>query len=81
MPAAIVASGFDRLRAQSINSVASGLMVRFFKVTTPIGRGGTGKSTDRAFNPRRLPLNFRNDPGRNDRKRPVPRRALYNSVP
>ena len=54
-----------------MNSAASGLKVRFFNVTIPTGRGGMGNSMGRALSPRRLPLNLKNDPGRNVRKRPV----------
>jgi hypothetical protein len=69
--AAIAASGFERVRAQSIKSAATGLKVRFFKVTIPTGRGGIGNSMGRALNPRPLPTPLKNDPGRIDRKRPV----------
>src|SRR5262249_48735746 len=67
----IAASGFDGLRAHSMNRVASGLNVRFFNVTTPTGRGGMGRSMGRALSPERFPLNLKSDPGRTDRKRPV----------
>src|SRR3954470_14599308 len=77
-PVDIAASGFDRLRAHSMNTVASGLNVRFFNVTIPTGRDGTGNSMGRALSARRLPLNLKNDPGSIVRKRPVPTSALCN---
>jgi hypothetical protein len=41
--------------AQSMKSCATGLTVRFFKVTIPTGTGWNGISTDSAFNPKRSP--------------------------
>src|SRR4051812_6798037 len=77
----IAASGFDRLRAHSMNTVASGLNVRFFNVTIPTGRDGTGNSMGRALSARRLPLNLKNNQGRIARSRPMPKTALCNEVP
>ena len=77
------ARGYCRERLRQVTGAidekrASGLKVRFFNVTTPTGRGGMGNSMGRAFSPSRLPLNLKNDPGRNDRKRPVAISAVCN---
>ena len=40
-----------------MKSCATEFMLRFFKVTIPTGPEPMGKSTGKAFNPKRLPLN------------------------
>ena len=64
-------SDFATSRAQSTKSFTAGLIVRFFKVTMPMGPGWIGRSTGTAFNPRRLPLIRRVDADATARKRPV----------
>src|SRR5262249_25582896 len=65
------AKDFVRLRAQSMKSCATGLIIRFFKVMMAIGPGRIGRSTGTAFRPKRLPLIHRTDAGATDRKWPV----------
>jgi hypothetical protein len=52
-----LANGLASFRAQSIKRCDTELMVRFFKVTMPMGPGWIGISTGTAFNPSRLRLN------------------------
>ena len=56
---------------------ATGLNVRPFSVMMPTGPGGIGKSTDKAFKPRRLPLKRSVEPESTDKKCPVASNAMY----
>src|SRR5262245_9938378 len=77
----VFASGLATSRAHFMKSCASGLSVRFLSVTTPAGTGGIGNFTGRALRRKRLPLNFKYDPGSIVRKRPVLTRVLGSWVP
>jgi len=61
-----------------MNKSAAGLSIRFFKVTIPTGPDLIGKSTGKAFRPKRLPLNRSVEPERIAKKRPVTTKALNN---
>jgi len=66
-----VANGFATWRAYSIKSLATGLSVRFFRVTIPVGTQAAGSSTGRILISERLDRNFNADAGKIVRKRPV----------
>src|SRR5438876_9929940 len=68
------ASGLATARAQSMKSRATGLSVRFFRVTIPFGRRAIGSSTGKALISERLVGNLNAEAGKIVTKRPVAKR-------
>jgi hypothetical protein len=67
LPASViltVVSGLTTSSAQSMNSCATGLGMRFFGVTMTTGHGATGNSTGKIFRDGRLAGTFRTALGR-----------------
>ncbi len=71
------ANAFAIFRAWSIKSCTTGLTARFFKVMTPTGQGGTGRSTGKTLNRRRFTPNLKTEPGHIARKGPFATRAMW----
>lgn len=57
------ASGFVVSRAQSMNNWVTGLIVRFFNVTIPVGHGGMSSFTGSALRLEPTVLNLRAEAG------------------
>src|SRR3979490_3462035 len=67
-------SGFAISRACSMKSFATGLSVRFFRVTMLLRTRAIGSSTGKTLNSGRLVGNFNAEAGKIVMKRPVARR-------
>src|SRR5215204_2735406 len=72
-------SGLATSRAQSMKSCATGLSVRFFRVTIPFGSGAIGSFTGRTLISERLVGNVNAEVGKIAIKRPVVKRLVRTS--
>src|SRR5262249_22116602 len=70
------ARSFATSRACSMKSRATGLSVRLFRVTTPLGTRVVDSSTGKTLSSGRLMENFNVEAGKTVRNRPVTRRLI-----
>src|SRR5436305_11816124 len=75
----LFASGFATLRAPSTKSCATGVSVRFFSVTIPLGTRAIGSSTGKALRSGRLVGNLKAEGAKIVRKCPVASRLIRTS--
>src|SRR5215216_447361 len=76
----LLASGLATSRACWMKSCVTGLSVRFFRVSIPIGTEGSGSSTGKTLNWGRVVGNFNLDVEKIDRKRPVANKLIRTSA-
>ena len=76
----LFARGFATARAFSMKSRATGLSVRFFRVTIPTGTGAIARSTGKTLISGRLEGNLNMDGEQTVRKRPVAKRLIRTKV-
>src|SRR5665811_2335729 len=69
-------SDFATSRALSIKSCVTGLSVRYFSVTIPLGTRAIGSSTGRTFSSKCWVGNINAEVGKIVRKRPVAKRLM-----
>ena len=72
----VLLKGFAASRALSMKSFATGLSVRFFRVTIPTGTRTIGNSMGKTLSSGRLVGNLNEEAAKIPRKRPVARSVI-----